>query len=273
MPTEQTLIYDVGAHIGQDSDFYLRKGFKVVAVEACPDLSCRLRERFRSYEADGRLVLIDAAIAEQEGEVEFYFNESKSEWGTIRPDWAARNLRLGAPSRKIKVRAIPFGSVLRRYGIPYYLKVDIEGADLLCLEALAGFSEKPNFVSLESDKRSWEGLLREFEMLQGLGYNRFKVIDQGNIMSQAPPEPSREGAYVKHSFEFGASGLFGEELPGSWLTADAALDKYRTIFSKYRMFGDYGRWRDNLAVRLGRHLPGVSRIFQASWYDTHATRA
>ena len=32
------LIYDVGAHKGENSDFYLRLGFRVVAVEANPML-------------------------------------------------------------------------------------------------------------------------------------------------------------------------------------------------------------------------------------------
>ena len=35
----ENLIYDVGAHLGEDSQHYLAKGFKVVAVEANPDLA------------------------------------------------------------------------------------------------------------------------------------------------------------------------------------------------------------------------------------------
>lgn len=42
------LIYDVGGHLGEDTDFYLKKGFKVVAIEANPGLAERLSERFRS---------------------------------------------------------------------------------------------------------------------------------------------------------------------------------------------------------------------------------
>jgi len=38
------LIYDVGAQLGEDTDFYLRKGFKVVAIEANPPLAEGLRE-------------------------------------------------------------------------------------------------------------------------------------------------------------------------------------------------------------------------------------
>ena len=31
---ENNLIYDVGLHKGEDSEFYLKKGFRVVAIEA-----------------------------------------------------------------------------------------------------------------------------------------------------------------------------------------------------------------------------------------------
>ena len=34
MSNVTNLIYDLGSHNGQDSEFYLKKGFTVVAVEA-----------------------------------------------------------------------------------------------------------------------------------------------------------------------------------------------------------------------------------------------
>lgn len=42
-------------HIGADTDFYLRKGFRVVAVEANPDLAARCQHRFRSEGDAGQL--------------------------------------------------------------------------------------------------------------------------------------------------------------------------------------------------------------------------
>ena len=37
-PKHKDLIYDVGMHKGEDTEFYLRKGFRVIAIEADPDL-------------------------------------------------------------------------------------------------------------------------------------------------------------------------------------------------------------------------------------------
>ncbi|HJU23267.1 MAG TPA: hypothetical protein VJ891_12220 [Casimicrobiaceae bacterium] len=46
--------------------------------------------------------------------------------------------------------------------MPYYLKIDIEGADLHCVRALARFGKRPKYVSLESTMTSWDGLVEEF---------------------------------------------------------------------------------------------------------------
>jgi FkbM family methyltransferase len=257
------LIYDVGAHLGEDTDFYLKKGFKTIAVEANPVLAEGLRERFRPSLSDGSLVVIEAAIAETPGEINFYLNESNSVWGTIRPAWAERNARFGGPSKIINVKAIRFPEVLSKYGVPYYMKIDIEGADTLCLEGLMETPDRPKFVSVESEKRSWRALVDEFEILNRLGYSRFKIVNQEHVKEQEPPDPAAEGCHVEHRFERGSSGLFGEELPGKWLTTRQAIWRYRFIFLRYRLFGDLGK------LRILLRVPGLRRL-EAPWYDTHA---
>lgn len=42
---DENLIFDAGAHRGDDTDFYLGKGFRVVAAEANPILVDHLRRR------------------------------------------------------------------------------------------------------------------------------------------------------------------------------------------------------------------------------------
>lgn len=135
--------------------------------------------------------------------------------------------------------ALAFGDLLERHGVPHYLKTDIEGADLLCLETLDP-AESPTFVSIESDKISWAGLVHELDLLERLGYRRFKVIGQHKVSRQRAPKPAREGHYVRWSFRHGSSGLFGAETPGRWLSRHEALAKYRLFFVRYRLYGDTG---------------------------------
>ena len=48
-------IFDVGLHKGEDTEFYLKKGFKVVGIEANPLLYQQARERFSEAVNAGRL--------------------------------------------------------------------------------------------------------------------------------------------------------------------------------------------------------------------------
>jgi FkbM family methyltransferase len=254
-----SLIFDIGCHTGQDSDFYLRKGFSVVAVEANPVLCIDLRRRFSRHLADGRFVLVEKAIAEQAGEVEFFVNLQASIWGTIREDWAKRNAAVGTESRKILVPSIQFSSLIQQFGVPYYLKIDIEGADLLCLEGLFPVSDRPRFVSVEIEHRSF--LRHEMNLLTTLGYTNFQIVEQGSVPNQVAPYPAKEGTYVDYQFSHGASGLFGRELPGQWLPRRAFITQYYRLLARNRLLG------------LSKKIPivrGLGSRYSISWYDMHA---
>lgn len=264
------LVMDVGMHRGEDTAFYLAKGFRVVAIEANPQLCDAARTRFAEAIAAGRLVLINAAIVDTPGPVTFYVNDKVSAWSTVQPKWVQRNEAMGAPSHPITVEGLTFAEVLTRHGMPYYLKIDIEGNDMMCLEALLDRHERPSFVSIESDKLSWTGLRQEFALLAQLGYRRFKLVNQLLVPEQVPPSPPREGAAADYTFPPGATGLFGEEAPRRWLPRWLALLVYRWIFLKYRLVGNYGLL-PNFHRRF-KDRPRLQRLVHPGWYDTHAGR-
>jgi len=259
------LIFDVGLHVGQDTAFYLSKGFRVVAIEANPDL-CELAEkRFESAIRDQCLTIVNKAIAREPGSMTFYRNLDSSFWGTIDPEWADRNIRLGTRNESITVEATTMPELLRQFGVPYYLKIDIEGLDMVALEGLRTTASRPRYVSIESDKDSFKALRREIKTFVELGYNRFKIVDQSRVLKQTPRDPPLEGKFVNHNFELGASGLFGEEAPGKWLTAEQTIEAYRPIFLRYALTGDERLVRNAVIRRALKYLG-----FRAAWYDTHA---
>lgn len=262
------LIYDLGLHRGEDTEFYLKKGFRVVAVDANPELCDLARETFHDAVAAGRLTIVNRAIALQEGTLTFYKNNVYSEWGTIDPDWAKRNHRMGAPSDTFLVEASSLSKLIDEFGPAYFVKIDIEGMDQIALQSLGTTTVRPKYISAESEKVSLAKLREEFDTFVGLGYNRFKIVPQHLVPRQRPPRPPREGDYADHRFAYGHSGLFGEEAPGRWLTAEEAISTYKSIFLRYLLVGD-----DPLINN--RYLKSILRRsgFVAGWYDTHAKRA
>ena len=263
---DSSLIIDVGMHVGRDTDFYLQKGFRVVAVEAHPDLAARGRERFSREIADGRLTIHEVAIAEHEGEVTFYVNSRQDDWGTISPAFAARNEEMGTTNRAITVPSTPFQTILREHGIPYYLKVDIEGADLLCLRALADFESRPRYVSIESGLTSFEETFEELSLLWSLGYRTFKIVDQAQNEHVRCPNPPFEGQFVDYRFDATSSGPFGEEAPGTWMRVEETIDRYRRLLTEQKYFGGTGKLNTPLIRKPYEILTGR----RVGWYDIHA---
>jgi FkbM family methyltransferase len=263
MVNDANLIYDLGVHIGQDSDFYLKKGFTVVAVEANPALCEGLRLRFSQEIAEGRYVLVEKAVGERFGKVTFFLNTEQSIWGTTEYNPRYKERSGVSPNwTKIVVPSIPFSGLTDQFGVPYYLKIDIEGADVLCLEDLMKAEDRPNFISIERQP-FLSHQLKELALLKALGYTRFKIVDQKAVMHQQPPRPAREGIYADHQFEFDATGLFGEETPGPWLSYGEAITRNAAIQAQSKGLG------------LWRRMPGLNRLRDSwgSWYDFHAAGA
>jgi FkbM family methyltransferase len=131
MRVDPKLIYDVGMHNGDDTAYYLWRGFRVVAIEANPELVATAANRFRCEIEAGSLKILNIGIAAEEGELPFWVCQTDSRLSSFdRPldsFYAAREIRV--PCRK-------FRSILDDFGVPFYLKVDIQGNDFLCIEAL-----------------------------------------------------------------------------------------------------------------------------------------
>lgn len=251
MPCIEDLVYDVGMHNGDDTAYYLHKGRRVVAVEANPGLIPAARTRFAEAVRNGRLAIVNVGIARQAGEAEFYVSTRFDLLGSFDHSSAAR---FGGTVEHIRVPCMPFSAVLARHGVPGYLKVDIEGSDALCLEGLSP-PDLPRFVSIEmSHERGDEDIRR----LAELGYVRFQCVRQNDLVSVGPDNldsqlrlrrlrarggvsgfaarivrrverlrhPRRDGGW---EFPAGASGRFGDELPGRWMSAEQMLETWRRL--------------------------------------------
>jgi FkbM family methyltransferase len=182
----------------------LRKGFRVVAFEADPELIGCCRERLKEFLENGQLTIVEGAIVDPDsmraGErtVRFYKNSDVTVWGTVNADWAERNARLGTSSNGIEVDAINFTDAIREHGVPYFMKIDVEGCDTVCIGALSGFAERPAYISIESDKTSFANIEHEIDLFSKLGYTSFQAVEQSKIKDTpvSGASASTEGRYI-----------------------------------------------------------------------------
>jgi FkbM family methyltransferase len=165
----EDLIYDVGMNTGDDTAYYLHRGYRVVAIEADPVLVSQASERFRREIDAGRLTILNVAIAEEPGILPFWICEAASKWNSFDRNSAARD---GSPHHQIEVQCRRLDSILEEFGVPYYLKIDIEGSDLICMKQIKTH-DTPKYISCESDNS-----LEALHLLRALGYSGFKCLSQ-----------------------------------------------------------------------------------------------
>jgi FkbM family methyltransferase len=245
------LAFDIGANTGQDTAALLARGLRVVAVEANPKLCANMRARFADAIGDGRLVIIDKAISGRKT-VTFYVNSADSGWGTTSASYAGRGAAMAGKLEQIEVETTTLTEIIRAHGSPRYLKIDIEGADILCLLGLFD-TDAPPFISIERP-RSIDDQFFAFDLLRRLGYTRFQIVDQTKVPEQRHPTLA---------FQRGDSGLFGDELPkGAWMGLARAWALNCWIFVREIVGGGM------------RRTPGLRRFAPwRVWFDIHARRA
>jgi FkbM family methyltransferase len=231
-------IFDLGMNNGDDTRFYLSRGFNVVAVEANPVLCENAKCRFAAAINNQRLKIVNAAVSTELGEAVFYVNPDNDHWSSLHIGWAGRD---GSRCEKIHVPCVTLKSLFDEFGVPHYLKVDVEGADQAVLEQLRGASLLPQYISVEDCRFG----LRFMEALTACGYDAFKLLDQSAVSQLVDPITGRP-------FPAGSSGPFGTELPGEWL----AHAEMVTVYSE-----------------TVRDVHGNRLAPRTQWWDIHCTHS
>jgi FkbM family methyltransferase len=209
MPT----VYDVGMHNGDDSAYYLRKGYDVVAIEASPSFCADARVRFKNEIDAGRMRIINCAASSYTGEISFYKHKTMSGLSTVvRPeeldDWEEE-----------VVACMPLSQMIDSNDDLAFIKIDIERADLWALESLDAAGLKP--AQIQCEAHSPEILAK----LLLMGYNRFKLVHGKSVHKKYLNHKIRtlDGEVVKYSFVGMSSGPFGDDLPGDWQSIDQIM--------------------------------------------------
>jgi FkbM family methyltransferase len=275
----KNLIFDIGMHNGRDSQFYLDKGFKVIAIEASP-ISCQDAEsKFERELASGQLKIYNNAISDQSGTVKFIRYKNHDDWSSIVPEW---NMSMYSDETEVfDVETSNVDKVISEEGVPYYMKIDIEGSDILCLNALKNVPVLPKFISLEllsvnnmkeSESSDYLAILCT---LKSLGYTKFQLIDQSKHEHVVCPNPALEGSYTDTKFDGFSSGLFGKELPNNWKNIDEVIFDYLIYVGKkpnIEVINEVVDFRSKIAHIFFKPKSRVLPVLDVNgWFDVHAT--
>jgi FkbM family methyltransferase len=166
------LVFDVGAHAGNRVRAFAALGCRVVALEPQPDFAWLLRALCGRLP---RVTVVEAAVADVAGRRSLSVSERTPTVTTLATDW--RDARSGDPdfdrvqwNQQIEVETTTLDRLIGQFGVPAFIKIDVEGSEPA---VLAGLGRAVPALSFEYLPRALQELQACLTRLIALGPYQF----------------------------------------------------------------------------------------------------
>lgn len=168
------LAFDIGAHVGDRIASFRRLGARVVALEPQPGPARVLR---LLHHRDPDVTLVAAAAGEEEGSVTLHINSANPTVSTashafVRAADGAGGWEGQVWDETVTVPCLTLDGLIRRYGRPAFIKIDVEGFED---RVLAGLSDPVPALSFEFTTIAREVAESCLDRLARLGAYRFDL--------------------------------------------------------------------------------------------------
>jgi FkbM family methyltransferase len=138
------LVFDIGANLGHKTGIFLRLGARVVAVDPDPENAKILEESFLRYRLVPKPVsVVTKAASDRTSKATLYIDEPGSAKNTLSQKWvdtlrddAGRFGRKMTFGESKEVQTTTLQDLVRAYGSPFFIKIDVEGYEPAVLRGL-----------------------------------------------------------------------------------------------------------------------------------------
>lgn len=137
------IVYDFGAHNGSNIPYYLLKFDKVIAIEANPELAQEISDKFKNEINQGKVVVLNSVVSLLTEDVDFYIHRTNSVLSQLPAPLDIENFYT------VKLKSKKASEIIFEYGIPEYVKIDIEHTDPEIIEDLFTNGIFPKYLSAE----------------------------------------------------------------------------------------------------------------------------
>ncbi|MBY8870458.1 FkbM family methyltransferase [Micromonospora sp. PLK6-60] len=168
------LAFDLGAHVGDHIACFRRLGARVVAVEPQPLCVRALRAL---YADDDQVRLVEAACGAEPGRITLAVNSANPTLSTASPHFRhaagrADGWRHEVWDDRAEVPLVTLDALIDTYGVPGFVKIDVEGFEDA---VLAGLSRPLSALSFEFTTIARPVAHRCLDRLTALGLDGFNL--------------------------------------------------------------------------------------------------
>jgi FkbM family methyltransferase len=175
------LIFDIGANRGAFTDRCLQeyRHAKIVLVEPNDNLQHILNQKFLNNK---NITILSHVVSTTSDElIDFYISDCDV-ISTSSTDWINNSRFTGNYSwYPVKKQTINIDKMVKIYGTPDLLKIDVEGYEL---EVIKGLSEKQKEICFEWAEEQYTNINKICEHLKQIGYQEFGFIYQDEYLKR-----------------------------------------------------------------------------------------
>ena len=161
------LFFDVGAHVGDKSKQFLNKKLKVIMIEPLPKCVEQLKLKFKNNK---NIKILQKALGKKKGSTTLMINSKVPTLSTMSNHWKEGRFSNQIWDNKILVEMTTLDELIETYGLPSYIKIDVEGFEL---DVLMGLTQKAGIVSFEFTSEFLDHSINCLNYLQKIGYEKF----------------------------------------------------------------------------------------------------
>lgn len=201
------IIYDLGSNNGDNIPYYLLRSDLVVAVEANPKLCEIIKKKF-TKDIDNKKLIVENCIVTvlSDNKVrDFYLHR----YHHVLSQFLTPNKSILEQYFKVKLHSRNIISIIKNYGEPYYIKIDLEHYDRYILKELLLRNVYPKYLSIESHSREIIDII-----IQDGKYKSFKLVDGSQVHKRYK---NRIINNINYSFPSHSAGPFGNDIDGEWM--------------------------------------------------------
>ena len=182
---ENKLFFDIGANFGNRTREFTLLGVRVIAVEPQDKCASFLNKRFRNE----KVIVVHGAVGAEEKVAELLICENHG-CSTFSEEWKMGRFSGLDFSRKQKAVMSTMENLIKKFGVPDFCKIDVEGYEE---EVLKGLKTKIPALNFEFLPERMDIIERCLDMLEVLGYTLFGIVS-GEEDQWALPFTTREAA-------------------------------------------------------------------------------